>query len=98
MARRTVTIPEGWIVPGMLTGRQLREARILLGLQPSKLAERMGIPRLTIKIAESVDGECPITIARARHVQAYLEAQGIEILPGDIGPAARLSGTGVPHM
>ena len=75
----------------MLTGRQLKAARTLLGLPRSKLAERMGIPRLIIKLAESVDDECPITVARARQVQSYLEMQGIEFLPEGSEPAARLA-------
>ena len=74
----------------MLTGRQLKAARALLGLQRSKLAERMSLPRLIIKIAESSDGECPITIARARQIQSYLERQGVEFLPAGSEPAARL--------
>ena len=75
----------------MLTGRQLKAARTLLGLQRSKLAERMGIPHIIIKFAESVDDECPITVARARQVQIYIEAQGIELLPEGSEPAARWS-------
>lgn len=76
----------------MLTGRQLKGARALLGIPRSKLAERMSIPRLTVKIAESSDGECPITIARARQIQGYLERQGIEFPGEDGAPAARWGG------
>ncbi len=75
----------------MLTGRQLKAARLLLGLPRSKLAERMSIPSTIIRIAESVDGECPITVARARQVQTYLERQGIEFMPVDAEQAARLA-------
>ena len=80
----------------MLTGRQLKEARALLGLHRSKLAERIGIPSLTMKIAESVDDECSVTVARARQIRSYLEQQGIEILPEGSVPAARV--TSVPVL
>lgn len=73
----------------MLTGRQLKAARTLLGIPRSKLAERMSIPGLTIKIAESSEGECLVTLARAQKIQAYLERQGIEFLPEGDGPHAR---------
>ncbi|WP_237482952.1 transcriptional regulator [Lichenibacterium dinghuense] len=74
----------------MLTGTQLKAARALLGLQRSKLAERMCLPTLIIRLAESSDGECPVTVARARQIQGYLERQGIEFLPVGSEPAARL--------
>ncbi|WP_237479355.1 hypothetical protein [Lichenibacterium dinghuense] len=80
----------------MLTGKQLREARVLLGLPRSKLAERLHIPSLTVKIAEASDGECPVTLARAQQIQDYLKRQGIEFLPVGSEPAVRLTGTFAP--
>lgn len=74
----------------MLTGRQLKAARALLNLPRSKLAERMNISNAIIRIAESVDGECPITVARALQIRSYLEAHGIELLPENSEPAVRL--------
>ncbi len=74
----------------MLTGRQLRTARNLLGLQRSKLAERMRVPTRLVKIAESIDDECNVTLSRAGRIRTYLENQGIEFLPLGSEPAARL--------
>ena len=77
----------------MLTGRQLRAARNLLGLQPSKLAERMRVPTRLVKIAESIDDECNVTISRAVRIRAYLESQGIEFPLDGSEPVARLNGS-----
>ena len=77
----------------MLTGRQLRTARNLLGLQPSKLAERMRVPTRLVKIAELIDDECNVTISRAVRIRAYFESQGIEFLFHNGEPTARLSGS-----
>ena len=78
------------VTVGMLTGRQLRTARKLLGLQPSKLAERMRVSTRLVKIAESIDDECNVTLSRADRIRAYLEDQGIEFLPLGSEPVARL--------
>ena len=63
----------------MITGRQIREARALLGLRRYELAYRARtVATLTVKRAESVDDEPPITIAQAAAIKCALEAAGIE--------------------
>ena len=66
----------------MLTGRQLREARELLGLTPSRLATRTVIlTAMTIKQAEAFDGEPQITIQYLKAIRQALERAGIEFTP-----------------
>ncbi len=66
-------------IQGMLTGKQIREARALLTLQRSKFAEKAGVPHAILKLAEMTEGECPITIARAHKIRRAIEAAGIEL-------------------
>lgn len=63
----------------MITGKQLREARALMGLQRSKFAEKAGVPHAIVKLAEMDDGECPVTLDRARQIRRAVEAAGIEL-------------------
>ena len=49
----------------MITGAQIKAARLLLGWGPSKLAQRAKLPSAVIHRAESVDGEPPITLYQA---------------------------------
>lgn len=63
----------------MITGKQLREARALMGLQRSKFAEKAGVPHAIVKLAEMSDGECPVTLDRARQIRRAVEAAGIEL-------------------
>ncbi|RYB01354.1 XRE family transcriptional regulator [Lichenibacterium ramalinae] len=73
----------------MITGRQIREARALLGLQRSQLAARVrNITTATIMRAELVDGEPPITTAQADALKEALERAGIEFTSDP--PSARL--------
>ena len=65
-----------------ITGRQIREARALLGWERNKLAAKAGtVSTLTIMRAEKVDGEPPITQAKAVAIRQALERAGIEIGP-----------------
>lgn len=65
----------------MITGRQIRKARALLGLQRNLLASRVKIATTTtIARAESVDDEPPITVAQAAAIRATLEGAGIEFV------------------
>jgi transcriptional regulator with XRE-family HTH domain len=77
----------------MLTGKQIREARTLLGLQRSKFAEKAGVPHAILKLAEMTDGECPITLERARQIRRAIETAGIELYDeaGDAGARRRRS-------
>ena len=62
-----------------ITGRQIREARALLGLQRNEVAAKARtVTTATIVRAESVDGEPSITTAQATAIKRALEAAGIE--------------------
>ena len=63
----------------MITGKQIREARALMGLQRSKFAEKAGVPHAILKLAEMTDGECPVTLERARQIRRAIENAGIEL-------------------
>ena len=63
----------------MITGKQIREARALMGLQRSKFAEKAGVPHAILKLAEMTDGECPVQIERARQIRRAIEAAGLEL-------------------
>jgi transcriptional regulator with XRE-family HTH domain len=63
----------------MITGKQIREARALMGLQRSKFAEKAGVPHMIVKLAEMTDDECPVTLDRARQIRRAIEAAGIEL-------------------
>lgn len=62
----------------MLTGRQIREARLLIGMDPGCLARRTKIFKATILRAEMVDGVAPLTTADAASIQRSLERAGVE--------------------
>ena len=61
-----------------------------MGLQPSKLAECLGIPTRLVKLAESEGVEQSFTVERTRRVKDYLESRGIEFLPDESEPSVRL--------
>ena len=62
-----------------ITGRQIREARALLGLHRSTLAARVrSVTTATIMRAELVDDEPPITTAQGTAIQQVLERAGVE--------------------
>ena len=63
----------------MITGKQIREARALMGLQRSKFAEKAGVPHVIVKLAEMTDDECPVTLDRARQIRRAIVAAGIEL-------------------
>ena len=73
----------------MITGRQIREARALLGLSRSALAAKVKVvTAATIVRAESVDGKLPITAAQAAVIQEALERADVEFTSDP--PSARL--------
>ena len=76
----------------MITGKQIREARALMGLQRSKFAERAGVPHAIVKLAEMTDGECPITVGRAHQIGRAIAAAGIELYVEGCDSGARLPG------
>ena len=72
----------------MLTARQIREARTLLGLSPSGLAEKARIvTTLTVKRAEADDNRLPIAAAHIRAIRQTLERLGVEFASGTDGSA-----------
>ena len=63
----------------MITGKQIREASALMGLQRSKFAEKAGVPHAILKLAEMRDDECPVTLDRARQIRRAIEAADLEL-------------------
>ena len=77
----------------MITGKQVREARVLMGLQRSKFAEKVGVPHAIVKLAEMTDGESAVTVQRARQIRKAIEAAGIELYGEGDAAGARRRGT-----
>lgn len=67
----------------MLTGRQLRAARALLGITAEQLASLAQLGVATIRRAEADDGMVNMTASNAHRVVEALEAQGVEFIPRD---------------
>ncbi len=65
----------------ILTGRQIREARALLGLSRTTMAATVRlISRGTIIRAEKVDGQPQLTMPQAAAIRAFIESSGIEFV------------------
>ena len=77
----------------MITGRQIREARDLLGWTITALATRANLPRAHFVESRGRDEDGGITIAQARKVKRALEAAGVEFTNGD-QPGVRLRAKG----
>jgi hypothetical protein len=79
----------------VITSRQIREARALLGLTRSALATKVRMIAIaTVTRAELVDGEPPITSAQAVVIRSFFEAAGIEFADensGELGMRLRKS-------
>ena len=61
-----------------ITDRQIRQARIVLGLEPNELAVKVRmISTATIVRAELIDGEPLITVAQAAAIRSFFETAGI---------------------
>ena len=66
----------------MLTGREIRQARELLGLKPGRLAAKVKtVTTLTVKRAEADDHRPPIADVHMRAIRQTLEQLGIEFGP-----------------
>ena len=74
----------------MITGRQLRAARALLGWEQVELARRSRVAIGTIRRMESFDGEIGSRTSTLSQVQAAVEKAGIEFLDGD-RPGVRIA-------
>jgi transcriptional regulator with XRE-family HTH domain len=60
-----------------LTGAQLRAARGLLNMSAETLAAETKLSLKTIRRAEQVDDQVPITVANAERIISILEARGV---------------------
>lgn len=67
----------------MITGRQLRAARGLVGMEQIELAKRARVARGTIRRMESFEGEIGSRTSTLSKVLATLERAGVEFLGGD---------------
>jgi transcriptional regulator with XRE-family HTH domain len=75
----------------VITGRQLRAARALLGWEQIELAKRSRVAIGTIRRMESFEGEIGSRTSTLSQVQAAIEKAGIEFLNHD-RPGVRLRG------
>ena len=71
----------------MITGRQIRNGRALLGWQRSRLAKRAALAGSVVDRAESAPDESPITVAQATAIRQALETAGVEFIPENGGGA-----------
>jgi predicted transcriptional regulator len=79
----------------LVTGRQLRAARALLGWEQIELATRSRIAIGTIRRMESFSGEVGSRTSTLSQVLAALEKAGIQFLNDD-APGVRLRPVPVP--
>lgn len=69
--------------PSMITGRQLRAARALLGWEQITLANKARVAVGTIRRMESFEGPVRAWTSTLSQVQATLEKAGVEFLNDD---------------
>jgi predicted transcriptional regulator len=77
----------------LITGRQLRAARVLVGMEQIELAKRARVAVGTIRRMESFEGEIGARTGTLSLVKRALEKAGIEFLNDD-RPGVRLRGRG----
>ena len=75
----------------MITGRQLRAARVLLGWEQIALAKKARVAVGTIRRMESFEGEIGAWTSTLSKVQVTLEKAGVEFLNDD-RPGVRVKG------
>lgn len=73
----------------VITGRQLRAARVLLGWEQIELAKRARVAIGTIRRMESFTGEIGSRTSTLSQVQGALERAGIQFL-NDESPGVRI--------
>lgn len=73
----------------LITGRQLRAARVLLGMEQIELAKRARVAIGTVRRMESFDGEIGARTSTLMLVKRAMEKAGIEFLNDD-RPGVRL--------
>ena len=64
----------------MISVRQIKAARALLGWSATELAERSGIGSATVKRYELQDGYPKATVQNLAAIQAVFEESGVEFL------------------
>ena len=67
----------------MITGIQIRAARILLGWEPGTLARKAKVPIGVVLCAENSPGEPVVTIVQLNALMATLHAAGATFPPTD---------------
>lgn len=85
---------ESYMPSPMLTGRQIRAGRALLGWTTQQLSERCGVHYATLSKAEQIDGVPNVRATTLAAVQIALEQGGILFMDGpysgDGGPGVRV--------
>ena len=71
----------------MITGPQLRAARLPLGWAPADLARRAKVPLSVVTRAESSPGEPAITVAQCNALIQALRSAGASFPPADVPKA-----------
>jgi predicted transcriptional regulator len=72
-----------WYGLQLITGRQLRAARVLLGMEQIELAKRARVAIGTVRRMESFEGEIGARTSTLMLVKRALEKAGIEFLNDD---------------
>jgi predicted transcriptional regulator len=76
----------------LITGRQLKAARALVGWEQTNLAKKAGVAISTVRRMESFDGEVGARTATLSLVQRALEKAGVEFLNHE-RPGVRMRST-----
>ena len=63
----------------MITGWQIRIARVLLGWEPSRLAQKANVPVTVVLRAESSEGEPVVTVAQRTALLTALRSAGADL-------------------
>ena len=75
----------------MITTRQIKAARALLGWSQADLADRSGVSEPTVARLESVDGELGGREGTTNKIRAAIESAGIDFIEENGGgPGVRL--------
>jgi predicted transcriptional regulator len=77
----------------VITGRQLKAARALVGWEQTDLARKAGVAISTVRRMESFEGEIGARTSTLSLVKKALERAGIEFLD-DGKPGVRMRGRG----
>ena len=80
----------------LITGRQLRAARVLIGMEQIDLAKRARVSIGTIRRMEGFEGEIGARTSTLSLVKRALEKAGVEFLNDD-RPGVRLRSSQKPH-